>query len=295
MYRLTDPPPTVLTIVLPDDRKRFDAAAEGCFIPQHATSVRDAVRAVRERPVSAVLLAPAAVPRESLGDVAMIAEGFGVPTVAVLSGYDPSAAQRLLEFGASGVRRMVDLSVRDGWRRLRELVSHPATPMSARILAQMLPALGSPSPSCRLYFRWMVTMAPRSTSVRALLRPLGMPASTFMSRFFRAGLPSPKHYLAATRLVHAAALLEQSALSVADVAYRLEYSSPQSFGRHIRTHTGCTATAFRRKHNLEEALGQYEQRLIAPFRSAFRTFRPFLDNETGTIGHADPDDRAGGS
>jgi len=287
--------PTVLTIVLPGERKRFDAAAEGCFIPVHANSAREAVRAVRERPINAVLLAPAAVPRESMGDIATIAEGFGVPTVAVLSGYDPGAAQRLLEFGASGVRRSVDLSARDGWRRLRELLSYPTSPAAARILARLLPALGSPSPCCRLYFRWMISAAPRTASVRALLRPLGLPASTFMSRFFRAGLPSPKRYLAATRLLHAAALLEQPALSVTDVAYRLEYSSPQSFGRHVRSHTGLTATAFRKRHSLEHALARFDQELIAPFRPAFRTFRPFLATETGTIGQADPGDRAGGS
>ena len=59
-----------------------------------------------------------------------------------------------------------------------------------------------------------------------------------MSRFARAGLPSPKNYLAAIRLLHAAFLFETAGLSVADVAYRLEYSSPQSFGRHLRAMLG---------------------------------------------------------
>ena len=32
---------------------------------------------------------------------------------------------------------------------------------------------------------------------------------------------------------------------MADVAYRLEYSSPQSFGRHLRAMLGVTALEFR--------------------------------------------------
>lgn len=294
MPALVEPRPMVLTLVPPTDRAQFDAAAEGCFIPLHASTAQEAVRTVRERPVNAVLIAPSAVPPDALGHVARIADGFGVPTVAVLSGYDPAAAQRLLQFGASGIRRSVDLSARDGWRTLRELLAHPATPTAARILAHVLPALEPIDPVARLYFRWLVTSAPRVTSVRAMLRPLGVPASTFMSRFLRAGLPSPKQYLIETRLLHAAALLERPSLSVADVAYRLEFSSPQSFGRQLRQHLGCTATAFRRRYSLAYALAQFELRMITPFRPAFRSFRPFLATETGTLGHADPDARAEG-
>jgi AraC-like DNA-binding protein len=290
-----DARPTVLTIVPARERQRFDAAAVGYFIPVHASSVREAVRAVRERPINAVLVSPGSVPPESLGEVATIASSYGVPTVAVFCENDRALPQQLLEFGASGVRRSVDLSATDGWRQLRDLLAHPATPTAARILVRLLPALGDASMSCRLFFQWMVKAAPRTTSVRAMLRPLRVPASTFVSRFFRATLPSPKRYLASTRLLHAVALLEQPWLSVSDVAYRLDYSSPQSFGRHIRAHTGLTATAFRRRHGLDHALEMYDQELLRPFRPAFRIFRPFLSTETGTIGHADPDVRTEGT
>jgi len=52
-----------------------------------------------------------------------------------------------------------------------------------------------------------------------------------MSRFHRAAIPSPKSYLAGMRLLHAAFLFQNPGLSVSDVAYRMDYSSPQSFGR----------------------------------------------------------------
>ena len=84
----------------------------------------------------------------------------------------------------------------------------------------------------------MIRLAPDVPTVTALSAQLSVRPSTLMSRFARAGLPSPKNYLAAIRLLHAAYLFETAGLSVADVAYRLEYSSPQSFGRHLRAMLG---------------------------------------------------------
>jgi AraC-like DNA-binding protein len=98
-----------------------------------------------------------------------------------------------------------------------------------------------------------------------------------MSRFFRAGVPSPKRYLAAVRVVYAAWYLEEPARSVADVAYVLEYSSPQSFGRHLRTVLGVTAVEFRRRFPFQTALEDFLVRLVLPNRSRFRTFRPFAN------------------
>jgi AraC-like DNA-binding protein len=105
-----------------------------------------------------------------------------------------------------------------------------------------------------------------------------------MSRFFRAGLPSPKRYLGAVRLVNAAGLLETPGFSIADVAYRLEYSSPQSFGRHLRTELGVTAAEFRNRFSFETSLDDFVARLIIPYRQSFRQFRP-LEDGVADLGH----------
>jgi transcriptional regulator GlxA family with amidase domain len=120
--------------------------------------------------------------------------------------------------------------------------------------------------------------------VRRLTRRLQVLPSTFMSRFFRAGLPSPKRYLAGVRLLHAAALFEVHSLSVSDVAYRLEYSSPQSFGRHVRALLGVTAGEFRRRFTFTTALEDYVTRLIVPFRVTFSTFHP-IELGVADLGH----------
>ncbi len=237
---------TVATVIEPAVRPRLDAAAQGSFRTYHADSVTDAVRAVRDRPVQAVFVSPSYIRRDELPRVASLVDNFpGVPTVALVSRHNPTSSERLLDLGAYGVRRLVDLSARNGWHYLRDLISHPTSPTAARIFRKLMPAMGHPTRDCRAVFEAIVRLAPEVTKVVELTDRFGVAPSTLMSRFYRAGVPSPKRYLAAARIVYAAALFEVPGLSIADVAYRLQYSSPQSFGRHLRTVLGTTAGEFR--------------------------------------------------
>jgi AraC-like DNA-binding protein len=76
------------------------------------------------------------------------------------------------------------------------------------------------------------------------------------------------------RLVHAAYLFRNPGLSLADVSYRLDYSSPQSFSRHLKAMLGVTADEFRRRFPFDIALTRYVDLLIRPYRETFRAFRP---------------------
>jgi AraC-like DNA-binding protein len=275
---------TVATVVEPAVRPRLDVVAQGRFRTYHAESVLEAVRAVRDRPVQAVFVSPSYVRRDELPRVASLVDNFpGIPTVALVSRHNPRASERLLELGNYGVRRIVDLSERDGWYYLRDLISHPTSPIAGRIFSKVMPAMGEPTQDCRVVFEALVRLAPEVTTVLELTKRFGVAPSTFMSRFFRAGLPSPKRYLAATRIVYAAAVFEVPGLSIADVAYRLQYSSPQSFGRHLRAVLGTTAGEFRIRYSFESSLDEFVRRLIAPFRSILRTFHP-LDPGVGCLG-----------
>jgi len=266
-------------------RRRLDAAAQGYFAAVHADSLPQALRTVRERPVHAIVLSPRVVAHDQLSVVGTLVSRFpGVPTVALVSEHDAVSSERLLQLGACGVRRLVDVTARDGWHKLRTLVVEPGGGTAARILGSVIPALGTPSEGCRRFFELLARIAPGVATVRALTRALRVRPSTFISRFFRAGIPSPKRYLAATRLLHAAALLEIPGFSVADVAYRLEYSSAQSFGRHLRAVLGATAGEFRRRYPLAVALDEYTRRLIVPYRATFREFNP-LHHGVSETGH----------
>src|SRR5205814_10278091 len=157
------------------------------------------------------------------------------------------APQTLLRLGATGVRTAVDCTEPAGWGRLRDLVAHPASPVAARILARVVPELADVPEDTRLFFEALARLAPVLCTVRGRARPLRARPSTMMSRFYRAGLPSPKSYLAAMRLLHAAYLFQNPGLSVADIAYRLDFSSPQTFSRPLNTLLSVTARASRHR------------------------------------------------
>src|ERR687888_832093 len=272
---------TVCTVLPPPERPRLDAAADGCFTTFHAASLRDALRAARRKRVDALVLSVHACRGDELPAVARFVREFpAIPAVALVSRHDRDASETLLRLGATGVRSAVDCTEPDGWRRLRDIVGHPASPVAARILARLIPALGEPpesrpSEEMRLFFEAITRLAPALSTVRGLARHLRVRPNTLMSRFHRAGLPSPKSYLAGMRLLHAAFLFQNPGLSVSDVAYRMDYSSPQSFGRHVRAILGVTAGEFRRRFPFDVALARYIDLLIIPYREILRAFHPF--------------------
>lgn len=265
----------IAAVLGPGERARVEAAVGNGVDVVLEETIPAAIRLVRERPVRAVLVSVARCREEQFPDLDRLVQGFpAVPTVAVVAG--PGNSEALLRLGARGVREVVDVSLPDGCRRLRALLDAPGSPATARIQGPILQALGDVSPDTRLFFEALIRCAPDHLTVRDVAKTLRLPTSTLLSRFQRAGLPSPKSYLAAIRLLHAALLLVDDGRSVADVAYRLEYSSPQSFGRHVRAMLGVTANEFRRRLPFPVALDRFIALMIAPYRAAFRTFHPLL-------------------
>jgi AraC-like DNA-binding protein len=270
-----DPTATVAAVLMPGERPRVDAAGNGLFAVLHRDSIPDAVRAVRERPVDAVLVSVHRCAPEQMDVLGHLVREFpAIPTVALVSQHDPGTIEMLLRLGASGVRQVVDVTSPAGWSRLRQVVGQPATRAVARIQGPVLGTIAEAPPDARMFVEAMIRLAPDVPTVTALAAQLSVRPSTLMSRFARAGLPSPKNYLAAIRLLHAAFLFETAGLSVADVAYRLEYSSPQSFGRHLRAMLGLTALEFRRRFPFPVALERFVELMMEPYREIWRSFHP---------------------
>ncbi len=272
--------PTIAAVLLPAERPKVEAAGHGCFTLLHRDSVPEAVRAVRERPVDGILLSVHRCPPNAVQEVRRLVHDFpGIPTVALVSTHDAASSETLLQLGATGLRQVVDVTGPTGWQRLRQLMAAPVTRAAARIQGPLVGALGEAPADLRFFFEMLVRLAPDITTVRALCRACEVRPSTLMSRFSRAGLPSPKSYLASVRLLHAAHLLEAPGRSIADVAYRLEYSSPQSFGRHVRAMLGITSLEFRRRFPFPAALGRFLELMIIPYGGVWPVFHPL---ETGS-------------
>ena len=142
----------------------------------------------------------------------------------------------LLALGQLGIRILIDARQPSGWQTLRDiLAAERSSDLQRTALGHLSADLTGASTIAGGFLSFSSVTLRRIHTVRQLSRHLCILPSTLMSRFFRANLPTPKRYLALARLIRAAKLFENPGLSVASVANYLDYSSPQSFGRHIRT------------------------------------------------------------
>jgi AraC-like DNA-binding protein len=266
----------VTTILTPAERARVDAAGEGLYTALHRDSMDDVIRDLKERHASAVLVSVTRCGPRDATQVAMLVREFPrVPTVALLTELEPSNPNAMLTLGRSGVQTLVDVRQPSGWRRLRDvLLADQSRDISRLALTQLAADLTGAHPDCCHFFEILFTLPGGIGTIRSLSRHLGVIPSTLMSRFFRANLPAPKQYLATARLVRAAQLFENPGLSVANVANRLDYSSPQSFGRHIRGLIQMTAVEFRQKYDGEGMLRRFRDDLVLPYLPTLRNFSP---------------------
>jgi AraC-like DNA-binding protein len=266
----------VATVLTPDERLRVDAAGEGLYRSIHRDSMADAMRDVREARASAVVLSVSYCERMAGDPVAtMVREFPRVPTLALLTELGPRTPYTLLSLGTSGVRRLIDVRDAAGWRLLRSALTDECGDSAQRLALRELgrDLQGAPA-DCWRFFEALFLAPPHVCTIRKLARDLGILPSTLMSRFFRGGLPAPKRYLAMARLVRAAHLFENHGFSVANVANHLEYSSPQSFGRHVRSMLGITAVEFRDRYDGAGMVTRFREELILPYVSRLRGLSP---------------------
>jgi AraC-like DNA-binding protein len=267
----------VSTMLTPIERLRVDAAGEGLYRALHRDSLEDVIRDLKERGAAAVVMSVSRCSREESSSrvASMVREFPRIPAVAILTELEPQTPQTVLSLGRSGVQTLIDVRQPAGWRELRNvLMADRATDIQRLALAQLTTDLAGVPSDCWRFFDTLFRCSPQVSTVRLLARRLDVLPSTLMSRFFRAQLPAPKRYLAMARLTRAASLFENPGLSVANVANHLDYSSPQSFGRHVRTVLRITAVEFRQRYDGEGMLHRFREELVLPFLPVLRTLTP---------------------
>ena len=266
----------VATVLLPPERLRVDAAGEGLYRTLHRDSLDDAMHDLKAHRAYAVVISVGCCSGSSVAKVAQLVREFPrVPAVALLTQVDPSTPRDVLYLGRSGVQTLIDVRTAAGWSELREaLVADRRASVERLALGQLALDLVGVPPDCWRFFEVLFGPNGRITTVRTLAAHLQVLPSTLMSRFFRARLPAPKRYLATARLVRAAHLFENPGLSVASVANVLDYSSPQSFGRHVRTALHVTAVEFRRRYTGQQLLDRFREELVLPYLPTLRVFAP---------------------
>lgn len=266
----------VSTILTPDERLRVDAAGAGHYVACHRNDIGQIIRDVRVAGANAILLS---ITRCENAEENMVNElGRELPHVlkiGILSEVTEQTPRTLLELGRCGVRSVVDVRLSTGWIELRRCLSDEFDDVAGSTIVGALvdevPRLNS---GCRAFFEKLVRLSRTKGSVRAVCDEFQMLPSTIMSRFFRAGLPAPKKYLAETRLIRAAYLFQNPGFSIANVANHLEYSSPQSFGRHVMTMRNTSAGEFRLRYSSDRLLSLFRAELIRPYVKVLQEFDP---------------------
>ncbi len=269
-------PLAIATMLTPTERLRVDAAGDGWYHTIHRDSVAEVVQDLKTQRAGAVVLSVARCDSSERAAVAALVREFPrVPTVALLTSVDRSAPQTMLSLGSTGVRQLVDVRDADGWRELRNyLLTTRAEDIQREALGQLAIDLAGVSHDCWRFFEALFLVPAHVSTVRALARRLDVLPSTLMSRFFRAHLPAPKRYLAMARLVRAARLFENPGFSVANIANHMDYSSPQSFGRHVRMVLDMTALQMRESYDGRGMFELFRVSLVIPHLEALRRLRP---------------------
>ena len=266
----------VSTILTPLERSRMDAAAQGLCDPLHRESLDEVLLDLRQQRASLVLISVTRYGSQSSSRVAaMVREFPRVPAVALLTETQNSTPHATLALGQLGIRTLVDARLPAGWQALRNLLaSQGSNDLLRSVLAQIGLDLPGVSKDCWRFFELLFESSPRISTVRQLARHLNILPSTLMSRFFRAKLPAPKRYLSLARLIRAARLFENPGLSVARVANHLDYSSPQSFGRHVRTVMKMSPVKFRSTFDGQGMIQYFRTELVLPYVDTLSMFRP---------------------
>jgi len=152
--------------------------------------------------------------------------------------------------------------------RLREVLGQEEARSSSRQLLDQLADALAPLPS---ELRWVLEEALRSPGEVQTVGQVAVRARvdrrTCERWFTRVGLPSPRHFLSAARVLYAHRLLQDPGFTIEDVAKRLGYAQTKTLQLHARAYLGLTAGEMRLSLGSSEALARVVQRFLTPLEA----------------------------
>ena len=245
--------------------QRLRGAVAPRFAITHARCWDDALETIREQPVEIALVDPALAGIASGQEIERLHVLFPSLRLILYTIMIPQLAPVLLTLGQCGIRQVVLRGVDDHPERLRKLVEEEAmNAASNRLVEQLTPAL-APLPS---ELRWVLEDAVRSAGAVQTIQQIAARArvdrGTCARWFARAGLPSPRHILAAARVLYAHRLLKDPGFTIEDVAKRLGYAQAKTLQQHARSYLGLTAGEMRLSLTAEQATARIVHRFLTP-------------------------------
>src|SRR6266545_3673308 len=259
----------VLAAVSDIQYQRLRGAVAPRFTLARATTWDDALETIRVRPVEIAVVDP------MLGgargqEVERLRVLFpSLPLILYTPMMTPELAPVLLVMGKCGISQVVLSRTEDHPDRLRDLLSAEALhAASHRLLDQLTTALAPLPPE----LRWVLEDAMRSPGAVQTIQQVAARArvdrGTCARWFARAGLPSPRHFLAAARVLYAHRLLQDPGFTIEDVAERLGYAQVKTLQQHARTYLGLTAGEMRLSLSPDEATRHIVSGFLTPAATA---------------------------
>src|SRR5437870_5508250 len=258
----------VLAAVPAEQCHKLRRAAAPRFPVVHARDWDDALAIIRTRPVELAAVDPQLEGSPSAREIERLRVLFPSLPLILYTALTPATAAVLLALGHSGINAVVFTRIDDHPARLREVLAHEEARSASRQLLDQLAAVLAPLPS---ELRWVVEEVLRAPAELQTVQQVAARARvdrrTFERWFARLQLPSPRHFLAAARVLYAHRLLQDPGFTIDDVAQRLGYAQTKTLQLHARSYLGLTAGEMRLTLEPREALERIAQG-FAPLRQA---------------------------
>lgn len=274
--------PRVCAFLAPREQSQLQAATADRLTLVARPTVQKICEDVAAGYADGVIISAAVVREADLARLRTLTQELPTtPIVGLVSDGTAATVAGALLLGQAGITRLIDIRDRTGWGAVRNAFTFELpedsvrTALTAILNAIELAADGTrlrASDGLRRFFAEIFSSD--ATTIRRIAAGFGIAGSTFMSRFGRAGLPSPKQYLALAKLVRAAYLGEARGLSIRLIAARLNASSAQSYSRTVRHLTGMSPGEFRRRIHGAAMLERFTETLIRPHVKVLCTFDP---------------------
>jgi AraC-like DNA-binding protein len=244
-------------------------AAAARFALARAATWGEALAAIRARPVELAVVDPLLGGAASAQEIERLRVLFPSLPLILYTSLSPETAAVLLTLGRQGIRHVVFARYDDHPGRLREVLGREEGHAASRLFLDQLAGALAPLPR---ELRWVLEEAlqtpDRAQTVGQIAARARVDRRTCERWFTRIGLPSPRHFLAAARVLYAHRLLQDPGFTVEDIAQRLGYAQVKTLQQHARSYLGLTAGEMRLSLSPAEALTRVVERFLAPRRAA---------------------------
>src|SRR5438445_2238761 len=238
-------------------------AAAARFTLARAGSWAEALSTIRTRPVELAVVDPLLSGEPRTQEIERLRVLFPSLPLVLYTTLTPRTAGVLLTLGQRGIEHVIVACYDDHPLRLREVLAEEEAHSASRLFLDQLADALAPLPR---ELRWVLEEALRSP---AGMQTVGQVAArarvhrrTCERWLTRVGLPSPRHFLAAARVLYAHRLLQDPGFTIEDVAQRLGYAQAKTLQQHARSYLGLTAGEMRLSLGSGDALARVVQRFL---------------------------------